>query len=61
MQGAASLVLMPHKTTETRCSVGPASSTEVKVGTDKKSPSLSNPREAKGVEGTVVYLLLFKK
>ncbi|XP_020625710.1 uncharacterized protein LOC110063102 [Orbicella faveolata] len=60
MQGVASLVAMPHKTTETRSSVGPASSTEVKVGTDKNSPSLPNPTEAKGAEGIAVCLLLFE-
>lgn len=60
MQGVASLVAMPHKTTETRSSVGPASSTEVKVGTDKNSPSLPNLTEAKGAEGIAVCLLLFE-
>ena len=50
---------MPHKTAETRCSVGPNSSTEVKVGTDEKSPSLPNPTETKGAEGITVCLLLF--
>lgn len=60
MQGVASIVAMPHKTAQTRCSVGSNSSTEVKVGTDEKSPSLPNPTEAKGAEGIAVYLLFFK-
>lgn len=60
MQGVASIIAMPHKTAETRCSVGPNSSTEVKVGTDEKSPSLPNPTETKGAEGITVCLLLFK-
>jgi len=60
MQGVASSVVMPHKTTETRSSVGPASSTEVKVGTDEKSSSQPNQTEAKGVEGIAVCLLLFE-
>ena len=60
MQGVASLVVMPHKTTETRSSVGPASSTEAKVGTDEKSPSQPNPTEVKGAEGITVCLLLFE-
>ena len=40
MQGVAGLVVMPHKTTDTRCSVGPATSTDVSVGEkDPSSPS----------------------
>lgn len=48
MQGVASLVLMPHKTTGTRCSVSSAST---EVGAKEKSPSLSNPSETKAKEG----------
>lgn len=48
MQGVASLVLMPHKTTGTRCSVSSAST---EVGAREKSPSLSNPSETKAKEG----------
>ena len=48
MQGVASLVLMPHKTTGTRCSVRSAST---EVGAREKSPSLSNPSETKAKEG----------
>ena len=57
MQGVASLVVMPHKTTETRSSVGPASSTEAKVGTDEKSSPLPHPTDGKGTEGITVCLL----
>ena len=57
MQGVASIIAMPHKTDETRCSVGPTSSPDVKVATDEKGPSLPNPTEAKGVEGNAVSLL----
>lgn len=54
MQGVASLVVMPHKTTDTRCSVSPASSTEVTTTGEKSSASLSNPTEAKATEGIYV-------
>lgn len=54
MQGVASLVVMPHKTTDTRSSVSPASSTEVTTG-EKSPTSLSNPAEAKATEGIYVY------
>ena len=60
MQGVGSIVVMPHKTAETRCSVGAPSSTEVKVGTDEKRPSLPNTTEAKGAEGIAICHLLFK-
>ena len=60
MQGVGSIVAMPHKTAETRCSVVPPSSTGVKAGTDEKSPSLPNPTEAKGAEGIPVCHLLLK-
>ena len=60
MQGVGSIAAMPHKTAETRCSVGPPSSTGVKVGTDEKSPSLPNTTEAKGAEGIAVCHLLFE-
>ena len=59
MQGVAGLVVMPHKTTATRSSTGPASSTEVKAGTDEKSPSLPNPTNDKGAEGITVCRLWF--
>ncbi|XP_078353446.1 DNA-binding protein RFX2-like isoform X2 [Oculina patagonica] len=49
MQGVARLVVMPHKTTDTRCSVSPTSSTEVTTG-EKSPASLSNPTEAKATE-----------
>jgi len=61
MQGVASSVVMPHKTTETKGSVGPASSTEAKVGTDEKSHSQPNPAEAKGVEGHLLSVYCYLK
>lgn len=49
MQGVASLVLMPHKTTDSRSSVSSAST---EVGTREKSPvALSSPSETKAKEG----------
>jgi len=57
MQGVAGLVVMPHKTTATKSSTGPASSAEVKAGTDEKYPSLPNPTNDKGAEGISVCLL----
>ena len=44
MQGVASLVVMPHKTT------GAASSTEVTTG-EQSPASLSNPTDTKATEG----------
>ena len=45
MQGVAGFVVMPHKTTDTRCSVAPATSTDVGVG-DKSPASPSKPTTA---------------
>lgn len=49
MQGAAGFVVMPHKTTDAKCSVGAATSTDVRVG-DKSPASPSKPT----TEGKVV-------
>lgn len=49
MQGAAGFVVMPHKTTDAKCSVGAATSTDVGVG-DKSPASPSKPT----TEGKVV-------
>lgn len=53
MQGVTSLVVMPHKTTDSRCPVGPATSTEITTG-DKSPASLCNPTEAKTTEGKLI-------
>lgn len=53
MQGVAGLVLMPHKTTDGRCSVGPATSTDVGAG-EKTPSSPSKPT----TEGNREYLSL---
>ena len=55
MQSVASLVLMPHKTTDTRCSVSSTSSTEV-AAREKSRASLSYPTETKATEGIVEYV-----
>ena len=53
MQGVAGLVLMPHKTNDGRCSVGPATSTD--VGAGEKTPSSPSKPTTEGNRG---YLLL---
>ena len=53
MQGVAGLVVMPHKTTDTRCSVGPASSTDVGIG-EKEPASPSKPTTEGKVTADIV-------
>ena len=46
MQGVAGLVVMPHKTTDSRCSVDAATSTDVGVG--EKDPASSSKPTTEG-------------
>lgn len=55
MQGVAGLVLMPHKTIETSCSLSSAASTDANTGEKNVSPSKSTEATAK--EGIVCQQL----
>lgn len=55
MQSIAGLVLMPHKTIETSCSISSAAPTDVKAGEKNVSPSKST--EATVKEGIVCQQL----
>lgn len=46
MQGVASLVVMPHKTTDARCSLGPAPPAD--VGAGEKSPASASTPTTEG-------------
>ena len=55
MQGIAGLVLMPHKTIETSCSISSATPTDANTGEKNVSPSKST--EATVKEGIVCQQL----
>lgn len=55
MQGIAGLVLMPHRTIETSCSISSAAPTDAKAGEKNVSPSKST--EATVKEGIVCQQL----
>ena len=56
MQGVAGLVLMPHKTIETSCSISSATSTDANTG-EKNVVSPSKSKEATVKEGIVCQQL----